>query len=384
VISPPTYGVVPKFEVTFNGVEFNYNSLHSIVISLEENMHDVAKVRVAGIPPRAVTDYLNTSVDIRVWLTANFYQRFVGVVVSVDPLSNTSEGLVNKSPFQDVTITCLGASYEMRGPRERMWSNSTIEDVAKELSRRYRFSASVPRTKPVYPQLMQSNESDWQFLVRYAQMLGMSVNCHGTHIHVYDPYKAVGRNTSLHRLSTVKGDNFDLTQYPGQVFEFKGSFLDKRKNGTINKPVISVAQPDGRRYDVSWREINREADRAEDRDVRTHWFAESYDEAASVLGAAQKKAYDYAALATVMFIPGVVPGGVVDLLEYDSEFDGLWYVQSVEHTLITGNFSTELNLKRNRTSQLQYKPSDQFKEPPDSEWDNDRWRARKATVNVYS
>jgi phage protein D len=384
MISPPTSGVSPKFEITINGVEFNYMSLHSINISLEENVHDVAKIRVAGIPTRAITDYLNTAVEIKVWLNANFYQHFVGTVIEVDPSSSTSEGLVNKSPFQDATITCLGASYDMRGPRERMWSGSTLTDVASEFARRYNFSVDVPKTKSVYPQLMQSNESDWQFLVRYSQMMGLSVTCHGTHIHVYDPYKAVGRNTSLHRLSTLKGDNFDLTQYPGQIFEFVGSFLDKRKSGTINKPVISVAQPDGRRYDVSWREINREADRAEDRDTRTHWFAESYDEAAAVLGAAQKKSYDYEATATVMFLPGAVPGGVIDLTEYNTSFDGLWYVHSVNHTLVTGNASTVLKLRRNRNSQLEYSPVDQFKEPPLPEWEKDRWRARKATVNVYS
>lgn len=384
MISPTTHGVSPKFEITVNGVEFNYMSLYSITISLEENVHDIAKIRVAGIPTRAITDYLNAAVEIKVWLNANFIQHFVGTIIEVDPSSITSEGLVNKSPFQDATITCLGASYDMRGPRERMWQNSTLADVVTSLSRRYKFSADVPRTKSVYPQLMQSNESDWQFLVRYANLLGLVVNCHGTHIHVYDKYKAVGRNTSLHKLSTLRGDQFDMTQYPGQIFEFNGSFLDRRKGGTINKPVVAVSQPDGQRYDVSWREINREANRAEDRDLRTHWFVESYDEAAVVLAAAQKQIYDYYANATVMCIPGVVPGGVVDLLEYDANFDGLWYVHSVEHTLITGNFFTVLQLRRNQTSQLKYSPVDGFREPPKPEWNQNRWQARKATVNVYS
>lgn len=384
MIVPSTHGVSPKFEITVNGVEFNYVSLHSIVISLEENIHDVAKLRVAGIPARAITDYLNAAVEIKLYLNANLFQHFVGTIIEVDPSSSTSEGLVNKSPFQDATIVCLGASYDMRGPRERMWSNSTLADVVNELSRRYRFSADVPRTPVIYPQLMQSNESDWQFLVRYARMLGLSVNCHGTHIHVYDPYKAVGRNTSLHKLTTLRGDKSDITQYPGQIFEFKGSFLDLRKGGTINKPVIAVAQPDGNLYDVSWREINREEDRSEDRDLRSHWFAESYDEAKVVLSAAKKKWYDYTATATVVCTPGVVPGGVVDLLEYNSNFDGLWYVNSVEHTLITNTFSTDLRLKRNRDSQLKYSPVQSFQDPPPPEFHKDRWQSRRSVVNVYT
>jgi phage protein D len=384
VITPNTYGASPKFEITINGVEFSYDSLYSIVISLEENMHDVAKLRVAGISPKAITEYLNTAVDIKVWLNANLKQRFVGTVIEVTPSSITKEGLVNRSPFQDVTIVCMGASYDMRGPRERAWNNSTIADVVRELSRRYKFSADVPKTKSAYPQLIQSNESDWQFLVRYARMMGLAVNCHGTHIHVYDPYKAVGRNTSLHKLTNFRGDSKDSTQYPGQIFEFDGFFLDLRKSGSINKPVIAVAQPDGRRYDVSWREINRESDRAEDRDLRSHWFAESYDEASVVLNAAQKKYYDYGAAVTTVIVPGAVPGGVIDLKEYLSEFDGLWYVSGVEHTLLTGTFVTEFKLKRNRSSQLIYKPVDLFKEPPDSEWNKDRWQARRALVSVYS
>lgn len=384
MIAPSTRGVSPKFEITVNGVEFNYISLYSITISLEENMHDVAKLRVSGIPPKAITEYLNAAVDIKVWINSTFKHQFNGIVIKVDPSSLTREGLINKSPFQDVTITCMGASYEMRGPRDRAWTNARLEDVVREFARRYRFSADVPKTKLAYPQLIQTNESDWQFLVRYARMMGFSVNCHGTHIHVYDPYKAVGRNTSLHKLITARGDKSDYTEYPGQIFEFDGSFIDLRKSGSINKPVIAVTQPDGRRYDVSWREINREADRAEDRDVRSNWFAESYDEAATVLNAAQRKYYDYGASVSTIIVPGAVPGGVVDLREYDSAFDGLWYVSGVDHTLLTGQFVTDFKLKRNRNSQLKYSPVDTFQEPPSSEWDKDKWRSRRSLVSVYT
>jgi phage protein D len=386
MILPNSYGVSPSVEITFGGVPFRYESLGLAELSLAENMHDVLTLRVAGIPPKLVTEYIGTPVDFRLKLSGSFYQRFVGNIVNVEASSDTNSGLMNRSPFQDSTVTCMGASYDMRGPRDRLWEYASLDDVVRTFARRYEFSADVPATRYVYPTLVQTNESDWQFLVRYASTLGLSVTCHGTHIHVFDPYKAVGRNTSLHRISTISGDNFSTTQYPGQIFEFNGNFIDKRKSGTINVPVVSVVQDDGKYYDVSWRDLNRDGRRAQDRDVRNHQYVSSYEEAATVLLSSYKSAYDYEADVAVLSVPGAVPGGIVDLDNYESNFDGLWYVSSVKHRVVTGSAFTRLHIKRNIRSQLQKTTMETFREPPDSEYDSGTksWKAVNQRVRVYS
>lgn len=384
MIYPSPTGVSANYELTINGAEVKYDSISNISIALEEDKHDVLMLDMFGIPARAVSDYLNNAVQCRVWLAANYVHTFVGSIIEIQPHAVTSDGLLNDSPFQQSTIICMGASYEMRGPRDRSWETTSLHDVAFEFAKRYDFSVDVPNDEVVYDSLIQVNESDWQFLVRYANMMGYKTTCHGTHLHLYDPFKASVRSTSAHRLSTAPTDGFDMRSAPGQIMSFDMSVEDKRKSGQINIPIVSVINDDGTVFDLSSRDLNRQNGTSRDRDAREHVFADTYAKAQRALMAAQRRYYDYEATAVVSGVPGALPGGVALLDGYRNDFDGMWYVCGVTHTLVNQMFMSELSLRRNRNNQLdEYRPVTRYAEPPSPEWEGSYWRSSKRYLNAY-
>ena len=384
MIYPSPSGVTANYEMTINGVEVKYDSISNIRIVLEEDKHDVMLLDMLGIPTRAVSDYLNTAVSCTVWLNSNYVHKFVGSIIEIRPHSTTNDGLMNSSPFQQATIVCMGASYEMRGPRDRAWEKTTLKEVALEFAKRYDFSVDVPDDGLVFETLVQVNESDWQFLVRYANMMGYRTTCHGTHIHIYDPFKATNRQISAHKLTTISSDNFDLRIAPGQIISIDMTVEDKRKSNQINIPIVSVVEDDGTVFDVSGRDVNRQNGTSRDRDDREHVFADSYVKAERAIRTAQRRYYDYEAHVVVSGVPGAVPGGVVVLSGYKNDFDGLWYVCGVSHHLVNNEFQSELDIRRNRNNQLeQYRPVTRYSAPPEPEWAGTYWRSSKRYTNVY-
>lgn len=379
-------GVSPTIELTINGAEVRYHSLTGIELLLEENHHDMLKIRMNGIPTRAVTEYRNAAVLLKLDTGAGYLDTFHGYVEKVVPTSKISGGLMNGSPFQDATLICLGASYAMRGAKSKVWDGYKLEDVAQTLAKSYSFSLDVPRDVLVYKKMIQRHESDWQFLVRYAGLLGYSVTCHGTHLHVFDPFKAASRTISFNKLLTTKATKMSMRPHPGMINEFRGEFKEDHPDGVYKDTVVTVMQDDGTQYDVSTRELKGITKRARFENRVTE-PVDNYQEAVRVIEADAKNHYDYEATVTVVGMLGTKPGGVVDLDNYAAEYDGLWYVSKVHHMISSsGAFLTTLDLKRNINSELEQRSSTpNLVSVPGSDFDPNRnkWITRRNQYRVY-
>lgn len=377
MITKTPYGLSPSFELSVDSAAVDYHALNRIEIDLIECKHDMVTIELGGIPTRAITDYQNKGVSLSVNTGANFAFDFSGYVADVRPTSRTYHGLVNNSPFQTADIVCLGASYDMRAKKNRVWDSYTLAAVAEELCAQYKFSLDVPADPLVFSPLAQVEESDWQFIVRYADMLGYSVNMHGTHMHIYDPYKATDRATSFHRLTTIKGTRGDIATTPGQVSEFKGRFSEDTSD---NDTIVTVRQGTTE-FDVASSGQHENSRKIHNR-INGH--IDSYENAVRVLDVARKHTYDYRARAMVSGVAGCVPGGVVTLDNYNSGFDGLWYVHAAKHILTSGVFLSDLDLSRNKDSELeQFNNVHKFEVPPLPRLRQGKWEATKVTINEY-
>lgn len=378
--------VSPKLELTINNVEVRYQALNGIELVMEENHHDMLKIKLNGIPPRAVTEYRNAGVYLYLDTGAGYTEKFEGYVEKVIPVSKVSGGLMNGSPFQDATLVCLGASYVMRGARNKVWDGYKLEDVAIELAKKHSLSLDVPKDNLLYTKVIQSQESDWQFLVRYAGMLGYSVTCHGTHLHVFDPYKAAGRTISFNKLLTTRATKMNLRPHPGMINEFRGEFKEDHYDGIRNGITVTVMQPDGNQFDVSTKDTKGLTSGARV-EYHLNTSVDNYQEAIRIINAESKKYYDYEAEVTVVGMLGCKPGGVVELDNYAAEYDGLWYVSKVHHMLgSSGVLLTTLGIKRNIESELNTETNTQvFTRVPDSKFDtlSNKWMTRRNQYRVY-
>jgi phage protein D len=375
--------LVPNFQLSVNDVEVDYQALNRLEVDLSENQHDALSIHLAGIPMQAITDYQNAAVHLHFDTGAAYSFDFTGYVSDVRPESQTSQGTVNHSPFQNSVLVCLGASYEMRGARSRVWESATLATVVGEFAQRYGFSADVPTGDVLYNPIVQSQESDWQFLVRYAKLLGYAVNVHGTHIHIYDPHMAADRVTSFHRLVTVRATRGNVAPVPGQVADFRGSFSEHSHDGLYKNTIVTVDQ-DGGEFDVSTQEIQGiEGEARFENRINEH--VNSYAQAVRVIDAASKQAYDYQATAIVSGVAGCVPGGIIFLTDYAAEFNGLWYVREVCHSISTGVFQSTLQLARNKTSELDtFQNTESFISPPLPRLMGTRWEATQRIVREYA
>jgi len=371
------YGLSPTFELSIDNAAVDYHSLNRFEIDLSENQHDMLSLELGGIPTRAITDYQNKGVLLTLNTGANYSCSFSGYVTDVHPVSRTYQGLVNNSPFQTATIVCLGASYAMRGKKNRVWDSYTLAAVAEDLCSTYGFSLDVPKDPLVYSPIAQVQESDWQFLVRYAKMLGYVVTAHGTHIHIFNPYCASDRAVSFNRLTTIRATQGDIAPAPGQVSEFRGTFTDDNFD---NDTVITVRQ-NGTEFDVSSQGKHENALVVHN---RLNHMVDNYDAAVRMIETSRKQSYDYHAHAKVSGLAGCYPGGVVDLDNYNADFDGLWYVKGVKHTVSSGAFVTDLELCRNKDSELvDFNNVQKFAVPPAPRFVNGRWEATKKVINEY-
>ena len=384
MIAKKPYGVSPTTTITVGNTSFDPSAVGRIELTLEENSHDMLVMELAGIPPRAITDMYDKPVDVSISTGGNFYQQFVGYVEEVRPESFTGFGLLNNSPFQTVRVICMGASYSMRGARSNTWNGYQLSTIARELSSKYGFSVDVPADRAVNDALVQTNESDWQFLTRYAKFLGYSVNVHGTHLHIYDPYKAKSRQNSYHVLTTLRKNKNDVTPAPGQIIEFNGNFSRRHIDGEYKEHRVTVVNDDNTTYDVSSSNLDLQHNGVARYPNRVTEYVDNYEEAARRISAVSKEKYDYYATATVLGVAGCVPGGIVKVDNYNGDFDTFWYVKSVKHSVHTDSFSTELELAVNTKSELKFTNTQQFTTPPTPVYSKGSWIARDRLVNEYS
>lgn len=378
-------GASASIQMEVNGASFDYNSISRVEIVLEENSHDMLIVSVSGIAARAVLDYIDVPVMFKLASSVSNSYEFYGYIVDVRPVSVTSAGLVNNSPFQKAELYCMGASYNMRGATSRNWDRYSLSGIATELAEKYGFSVDVPSLPVYHRNLTQSDESDWQFLTRYASSLGFSVAAHGTHLHVYDPYAAVSRRISYAPLLTLRKMQGRPASIPGQIVEFDASFSTRHPDGLYKDTVVSVLDAEGKAYDVSTTDVQNGNIEGEALYVnRRSMVLDSFAEAERAIEAVNKEDYDHYATVLVTGLPGCRPGGTVFVDNYnDPRMDGLWYVQSVKHTAHSSAYMTELSIARNTNSQLVPTGAPAFQPPSDSVLKGREWVSNTGRVDVY-
>jgi phage protein D len=377
------FSTSPEFSILIDNVPVFYRYIDRVEHVMEANKHDMLIVHAKGLPPKAVRDYRNAPVTCSVRFAAGYVETFHGYVIDVHAVANTVRGTINDSPIQESQLVCLGTSYSMRGEKHRAWPGYTLSDVVSEMSLTYGFSYDVPKSTALYSPMIQDAESDWQFLIRYAKMMGYEVTMHGTHLHVFDPYTAYSRSISFHRLPSSKHLSELMRMAPGSIIAFKARMGQSHPDGVYKDPSVSVHQDDGQVYDVRLSEVRQMKERGKFSN-RLLDSVDNYDQAVRAIDAHRKGLYDFSACVTVVGLPGCRPGGVVNIDSYGSEdVDGNWYVKAVRHDIHTKSFLTEIDVVRNQNSQLVVSPTPAFVTPPPPRLSSSEWIAAQRRTEVY-
>jgi len=378
--------ISPNINFVIDNAPMRYMSIVQIELGLAENQHDILRVRVAGVPPQLLTEYLSKPV-LCYWGFGIDKHEFCGYVASVEPSFRNSDGVINGSTFQLVELVCMGASYKMRAKKTRLWENASIQIIATTLADEYKFSVSSVAEPFAYPRIVQSEESDWEFLNKVASMYGLSVSMHGTHIHVWNPMNSLGRQISYHQLKNIKARNGDTRTYPAVILSMQGIFGDSIKPLSTHSVSATVLDNQGKTYTSN--KFNETTGFGKQIDLgitdSVSVNATSTTMADTLVSAHNRGINTLTAQLSLTGTAGVLPGGIVSISNFESNFEGFWYVKEVTHTVTRDEFFTQITVSRKDTNDINAYMTMQSTMPevPESAFVDSTWRASRQMEDIY-
>ena len=101
--------VSPKVTIEIGESSVNYLSISKLTLNLSSNKHDMLTLQMAGIPAKAITDYIDAPVRVTATLGSGRRFDFYGYVLYIEPEYTAGGQVVNGSQFQVANIVCFGA-----------------------------------------------------------------------------------------------------------------------------------------------------------------------------------------------------------------------------------------------------------------------------------
>lgn len=389
MIFKSSYPNAPDVAVVISGQSVDYTTIQKITLDVHENMHDLATITFTGLIPKGVTDYIGAPVYISISINESRFTEFHGYISFIEPVMETRKGLVNNSPIQTAVVTCMGASFTMTSKKNRTWENITISQLVQQVADQYNYSFAVPNDSFTWKRLLQSQQSDWEFLKNTCNNAGYYVTTSNTHIHVYDPFKAFARQMPYVELLTVRGSQGDLQYAPGRIMEFRGIFGDITDEGDVFKYTFigidsagTLVTADSSAEDFT--SLGELYERKYTSEVTTN--VDSIEMLNRLTNASTKRYYPFNATVKVTGVPDPVPGSVVKVDNYNSYFDGYWLVRGVRHEITRSNYMTELTIATDSTngSLPERKPGAAFKTPPVPSLRDNVWESSVSFEDVYA
>lgn len=375
-----------NFEAIIHNGLLDFTSIQRINIELSENMHDLATLDIAGIPPEYLTNYIDLPIALKLTVARTHTCVFKGYITYLEPESINKNGLVNKSPFQTTRMYCIGTSYVMRNRRTDVWNNVTLPQIVSNLADKYNLTASVPNDPYVFPRLIQSGESDWSLLRKACNYLGYRVSMRTTHIDIWDPFATLSRYGTA-PLYAMAGNKGILNAEPGQVISFNASVgavtpesarVPDTIHALVDDSIVTLSKNVSTGYGTPVDSIFEDEVPAN---------AMSIPMANAVLQGRSRDKFPYTARITIVGNPSIQPGMLVQLGTYNSAVDGVWIVKSARHEAFRGSSLSYLTVEKDSELSSIIDPLEKvypFIPIPESVIKNFRWVATKELVNVYS
>jgi hypothetical protein len=389
-----TTGISPlgiNWNVIINDSPVDARHINRVTIDYAENTHDIATVDFVGTPSVIIADYLDKPVAISMVVGGGIKQSFFGYIKNIDAISLTSVGLIDASPFQTMRAVCFGASYFLKETNNRIWTNVTLNNIIQQLANPYRFSYSVPEDSFKFSRVVQNQNTNWEFLVKVCNQLGYRVSCHGAHIHVWDPLKALAHQPSYTVIRGLIGKNKNYNPSPGDILKFEPVIGTHTISGTNTTNSVSYITPEGTIGTVSDSDLYALGTYLNDNPTQTNQTlsinAQSHEMAQRIVKTEKlNQSFSYHARAEIMSDPSIIPGGIVKVEGYGNNFDGYWYVNKVVHELVSESMISNLSLSKNTPDEDfdKFPKVRKYRLAPEPILLNNRWVAQTEYADVYS
>ncbi len=355
--------IQPLSEVRFLR-PFSFREPIALTISEREFAHDLAIAHIPFEYAGSKRYETGTPVEVR-WGTVypNNTNRFYGYVHHTEPVY-TRGGRGGRS--HTLKVVCIGASYRLKQPRQRVWKMRTAPSVVRELANLVKFSGDVQPHGDIRESIANPGVSDWRFMVEQAQRIGYTFYVSNTDVHFHD---RITRFRRLQRSAPVffarqPGDNtlgdsiYAFHIIVGETTPDGGDQAIRVIQGVDPRfaEVVSALDRVGTpiREQLAQRSFSPEFLKYE-----TDIVAQNIGSATTQLeGLARKNRWHYVANAEVVGVPSVHQGSPVFFEGLGPRDSGYWYVEGVEHVIRPDDYRMYLSLGRDSSYVTRSRPQE--------------------------
>lgn len=322
--------------IMVDGVAINASpaEVKSIKVSLSINKHDQAVITTKLTRGQA-QEFLD---KIIMFTYGPLVKRttFYGYVSVVNPSRKYQEDMI-------YDIICLGVTQPMQTGVSRFWSNTTAPAIAGQIVSEHNLGFISDGHGFEWPTMAQTYESDWEMTVSLAALCGFVVCVNNGVIRFIDAAKVIQTAAPIAHL--VKGDQ--VLDTGRELLDFVPSEESPALRKNV-KPSFGFFSPTGEPVTT-----------AEDEDstyrYNTSAVVLSQDMADVFLRSWERNTSYWVekASARIKGNTQIATGDVVNIsLSRSSvvynDYDGLWLVSEVNHTLTYNSFQTDLKLVRDK------------------------------------
>jgi hypothetical protein len=154
----------PDFELLLIGAELEQDIHH----------HDRLTLQFKGRP--FVRDSQISSGDpvIFTYASGKVMSKFKGYVHHIDQLNNMTGA--------NTTIVCVSASYVLKNTDQKIYKDTTADQVVKKIAAKHGMSCTVQRHPRIRAAIVQAGQTDWQLCTSLAKQTGFALVHENTHI----------------------------------------------------------------------------------------------------------------------------------------------------------------------------------------------------------
>lgn len=336
----------------------------AMTVSQREFSHDLVVAHIPIEQAGSKRYEKGTPVEIR-WGTSipNHTNRFYGYVHHTEPVY-TRGGTQGRT--QTLKLVCIGASYRLKQPRQRIWKMRTSSSIVREIVNGAKFSGDVQSHEAIWESVANPGVSDWSFIVGQAHRIGYTFFASNTDIQFHD---RISRFRKLQRSAPVF-----VARQPGDfkgdsVYSFHAVVGETTPDGGDQSiRVVSGVSP---RFAEVLTTFDRTGTPVEEQlaqlsfapeflKFETDTVVQSIGMASAQLeGAARKNRWHYAAKAEVTGVPSVRQGSPVFFDGLGPRDSGYWYVEGVEHVIRNNDYRMYLDLGRDSSFVTHMRPVEQ-------------------------
>lgn len=314
--------------------------INSLSIEMTRFGHELATIEVLDqdIDPALIKDGTPVKASIAVGPDK---REFVGYI------SHTTGAY--RREISNTSIVCIGATYVMKKPSQKIWIGLTATTIATQVCEGYRMSYNIIPHKRVFPQMSQAGMSDWKFLAYLARYIGYSLYPEGSSVHLTPRLQSWNDNRMSAPIINLRQSGTPTTGLLKEFYPVLGDSLPT-EDGILSTPLISGMDPYSPRQLTQSKTAPKRTIRAKPAVENFSYFgartvANSSEEAQYEADAfIERNAFPLRATAVVVGNPKLKPDYPVYLTGIGDSYDGYWLIDSVTHMADGNEYNSYLEL----------------------------------------